>query len=474
MTTASNRTTRRHRGSALALCLLLAACATPPPAPPPEPPAVPAQFKQTGLWRRVDATNQGASAATPAAPVPERWWQLFKDPVLDSLQERLVIDNENLKSAVAQVAAARAALDGSRARQSPTLGLTGAATRADSNGNTAQTSLRVDASAAWELDLWGRLALATRASAARLQASEADLAAARLSAQTTLLQSYLVLRSAEAQQALIARSVLAYQRSLALTQARYQSGVVPSTDVLQARTQLRTAQVQGLEAANQRAQAEHAIAVLLGQAPAALTLDTTARLPAAPRVPELLPATLLQRRPDIAAASQRVAAAQALIGEAEAAYFPSLTLSASAGLRESTLSQLLRAPLRVWSLGPSLAQTLADGGARRAATAQARANAEQTTAQYRQTVLTALQEVEDNLVLADQLQTQAQWQREALSSAQRNLEITQEQYRVGTVSYLNVVTAQTAALGSERSLLDLQSRQLVAVNQLLKNIAGHW
>jgi NodT family efflux transporter outer membrane factor (OMF) lipoprotein len=462
----------RRRHGALTLCLLLSACAapSPPPPPPPQAPAVPLQFKETGLWQRLEP---GTSPAT-ASPAPERWWQLFQDPVLDGLQEQLVIGNQNLQSAVAQVAAARAALDSGRANQSPTLGAGGAATRSASGSASAQTSLRLDATAAWEVDLWGRLALATRASAARLQASEDDLAAARLSAQATLLQSYLAMRSAEAQQALIARSVQAYERSLALTQTRYRAGVVPSTDVLQAQTQLRTAQVQGLESANQRAQAEHAIAVLLGQAPAALTLATTARLPVPPRVPELMPATLLQRRPDIAAAGQRVAAAQALIGEAEAAFFPSLTLSASAGLRESTLSQLLQAPLRVWSLGPALAQSLVDGGARRAAVELASANAEQATAQYRQTVLGALQEVEDNLVLADQLQTQARLQREALESAQRSLEITQEQYRVGTVSYLNVVTAQTAALGTERSLLDLQSRQLSAVNQLLKNVAGRW
>jgi NodT family efflux transporter outer membrane factor (OMF) lipoprotein len=462
------RRTATHPGPApaLALCLLLAGCAAPPLAPAPEPPAVPAQFKQAGLWQRADAAN--------AATVPERWWQLFQDPVLDTLQDRLLIGNQNLASALAQVASARALLGSSRAAQSPTLDMIATGTRADTGSDRPRNTVRVDASASWELDLWGRLALATRASEAGLQASQDDLAAVRLSAQATLLQSYITLRAAEVQRALIERSIAAYERSLALTQSRYQAGVVPSTDVLQAETQLRTAQVQALDASNQRAQAEHAIAVLLGQAPAALALPATAQLPAAPTVPMLLPATLLQRRPDIAAAERRVAAAQALSGEAEAAYFPSVTLSASAGLRESTLAQLLRAPTRLWSMGPALVQNLVDGGARRAATDRARASADQATAAYRQAVLTALQEVEDNLVLADQLQTQTQLQREALASAQRNLEITQAQYRAGTVSYLNVVAAQTAALGSERSLLDLQGRQLSAVNQLLKNIAGRW
>jgi NodT family efflux transporter outer membrane factor (OMF) lipoprotein len=310
-----------------------------------------------------------------------------------------------------------------------------------------------------------------------LQASLDDLAAARLSAQATLTQSYFALRAAELQQAVITRSVVAYQRSLDLTQARYQAGVVGQTDVLQAQTQLESAQVQALEASNQRAQLEHAIAVLLGQPPAALSLARAAAetaLPTPPAVPELLPSTLLQRRPDIAAAERRVAAAYAQIGVADAAFFPSLTLSANPGLRGASLSQLASAPTLFWSVGAALAQKLYDGGALRAASEQARANADQASATYRQTVLTALQEVEDNLLLAHQLQAETALQAEALQHAQRNLEITQEQYRVGTVSYLNVVTAQATALSSERTLLDLRTRQLNAVNQLLKNVAGRW
>jgi NodT family efflux transporter outer membrane factor (OMF) lipoprotein len=455
----------RRAAAALAALALLAGCASPPP-PPAAPPEMPPRFKEGALWQRAGAAL--------AAEVPGSWWQLFDDPVLDGLQARLTIGNENLKFAVAQVAVARAALGGSRAAQEPTLSAGLSSTRSGSSGGGVQSSHRLDASTGWELDLWGRLAAATEASAARLQAGEDDLAAARLSAQATLTQGYLALRTAEAQRALVERSIVAYERSLALTRARYQAGVAPATDVLQAETQLKTSQVLSLEAASQRALAEHAIAVLLGQAPAELALAATARLPEPPRVPELLPATLLQRRPDIAAAERRVAAAQAQIGEAEAAFFPALTLTASAGVRESTLQQLLQAPTRLWSFGPALAQSLFDGGARRAASEQARAYADQAAAQYRQTVLGALQEVEDNLLLADQLQTQARLQRDAWTAAQRALDITQEQYRVGTVSYLNVVTAQAAALGSERSLLELQGRQLDAVNQLLKNIAGRW
>jgi NodT family efflux transporter outer membrane factor (OMF) lipoprotein len=214
--------------------------------------------------------------------------------------------------------------------------------------------------------------------------------------------------------------------------------------------------------------------VLLGVAPSIFGIAPGAAPPAVPAVPPMLPATLLERRPDIAAAQRRVAAAYAQIGVADAAFFPDLTLSASAGFRHTSLASLVSAPHLLWSLGPSLTQALFDGGQRQQASAQARASAEQATASYRQTVLTALQEVEDNLVLADQLQQEAQLQGEALQAAQRNLEITLDQYRAGTVSYLGVVAAQSAALASESSLLAVRNRQLAAINQLLKNIAGRW
>lgn len=442
------------------MVLTLAGCASPPAHDAAVAMAVPARFKQANL-------------ATPA-PVPDTWWQLYNDPVLNELQGRLVLGNENLKSAAAAVAAARAALEGSQASQLPTVsaGLTG-------TPGTTKT-YQATANAAWEVDLWGRLSQASDANQARYQASRADLDAARLSAQATLTQTYFALRNAQAQQAVIERSITAYQRSLELTQVRVQAGVAPPSDVLQARTQVRNAQVQALEARNQRSQYENAIAVLLGLPPAAFSLaepaqtDSTRLLPSPPAVPELLPATLLQRRPDLRAAEQRVAAAYAQIGVADAAFFPTLTLSASGGARQTRLADLFNQGHLVWSVGSALTQKLFDGGATRAASAQARATADQAGATYRQTVLTALQEVEDNLVLANRLQTEAALQQDTLDNARRNLEITQDQYRVGTVSYLNVVTAQTSALSSERTLLDLRARQLNATNQLLKNIAGRW
>lgn len=462
----------------LALALLLAGCAVTAESPP-APTAAPAQFKETGLWQQ---------AQTSQATVPDDWWTLFSDPVLNDLQGKLVIGNENLKGALAQVALARASLDSTRAAQYPTLGVGLSGTRSQSptgaaaavtdptvaRSNGPSNSVQLGLSASWEVDLWGRLSQATSASEARYQASVDDLAAARLSAQALLVQTYFSLRTFEAQQALYERNLEAYSRSASLTQARYDAGVVGRTDVLQAQTQLKSAQAQLAEAKAQRAQLEHALAVLLGLPPSGFSLPRTAGVPASPAIPTLLPSTLLQRRPDIAAAERRVAAAYAQIGVAKAAYFPTLTLSASAGYRSTSLSDLISAPNRFWSIGPALAEGIFDGGARRAATAQARANADQATATYRQTVLTAFQEVEDNLVLAEQLRAEAQLQREALKLSQDNLAIVMEQYRQGTVSYLNVAAAQTAELSSELSLLSVRNRELAALNTLLKNIAGRW
>jgi NodT family efflux transporter outer membrane factor (OMF) lipoprotein len=455
----------------LAAAVLLASCALTRVGPP-APVVAAAQYKESSGW------NHAASAA----PVPDEWWTLFNDPLLDDLQRKLVIGNENLKSSLSAVASARALYEASRSAFLPTLSLGAGATRSETpssnsasdRSSTPVNSLNLTAAASWEIDLWGRLSQARTGAQASFQASADDLAAVRLSAQALLVQTYLSLRTADAQLAVLARSVAAYQQSLALTQVRYDGGVASRTDVLQAQTQLKSAQAQSADLTAQRAQLEHAIAVLLGLPPASLAVQNNASLPPVPEVPQMLPASLLQRRPDIAAAQHRVAAAYSQIGVADAAFFPDLTLSASAGFRGASLANLVSAPNLLWSLGPTLTQAIFDGGQRQLASAQATAAADQATSAYRQVVLTALQEVEDNLALAQQLQQEAQWQSEALQAAQSNLDITLEQYRAGTVSYLNVVGAQTAALSSENTLLSVRNRQLAAVNQLLKNIAGRW
>ena len=451
----------------------LAACSAVPPSSPPEV-VVPAQFWQASLF-------QLARPAT--APVPDAWWTLFNDPVLNGLQSQLLDHNFNLQAAVAAVDVAQAALGSSRAAVMPAVGVTGGATRSTANGTTAPaTSYTAQAVlATWEVDLWGRLRAGVSASEARLDASRYTLAATRLSLQATLVQTYLAARSSQALQAILVRSLESYAQSLAVVENRYAAGIVTSADVAQAKSQWLSTQAQLAEARLQGAQFNHALALLVGQAPAQFVLAANPfqdragiDLPPLPPIPEQLPSQLLERRPDIAAAQAQVAAANAQIGAAEAAFFPALTLSASAGVRGSELANVFQAPNQLWSLGTALAVSLFDGGARTAAKASAVATQQQVVATYRQTVLTAFQEVEDNLAAAGYLAQAVQAQTQALVAAQQALAVIQNQYKAGTVAYLNVLTAQNTVLTSERSLLDARNRQLAAANQLLKNIAGRW
>ena len=448
------------------VCLMgLVACASPEPFKKPDMP-VPAAFKASSLWKTADTQ-------TPA--VPDAWWQLFDDAVLNDLQAQVRVGSETLKANAAQLAVARAALRSSRASQSPVVGVSAGINHGVNAGGTAPTTANsLTGTASWELDLWGRLAGGIDAAQARLQASEADLAAARLSVQAALTQTYLSMRHAESQAALLERSVVAYQRSLELTQNRYNAGIVSALDVAQATTQLRSTQVQLIDSHSNRAQLENALATLLGKPAAALTVARTARLPAAPHIPGQLPSQLLERRPDIAAAAARAAAANAQVGVAQTAFFPQISLSANAGFRGPEIIELINTPNLLWSLGTSVLMGLFDGGAREAAAETAKGTLEQAAASYRQTVLTALQEVEDNLVAASSLQEEAVLQSDALQAARRSLEISNNQYKAGTVSYLNVVSAQTTELAAERTALEIQNRRLAATAQLLKNLAGRW
>lgn len=459
--------------STLTLVLLLSACAQ-TKAPPPAAIPLTAEFKEASYWKSAQATRANSDAT-----VSESWWEMFNDPVLNDLQQKLLLGNENLKSAAAQIANAKAVLKASQSALWPTVSLNAGGTRSGNpgsgqNGRTTSNSYSLAVDTSWEIDLWGRLSKASEVANTSLQASRDDYDAARLSAHATLAQTYIAMRVAEAQQAILQRTTASNQRSLELTEARYKVGVAGQSDVLQAKIQVTTGQVQLKDAVAQRAQLEHAIAVLLGVTPAALNINNTATLPAAPAVPVLIPATLLERRPDIAAAERKLVAAYAQIGVKDAAFFPDISLSANAGYRSSSLSKLIDAPNLVWSLGPSILLSVFDGGARQLASDQARAAADIAASAYRQTILTSLQEVEDNLVVLEQLDAELQLQTEALQAAQRNLEITQEQYKAGTVSYLNVVTSQNAALSSESNLLSIRNRQLAATNILLKNIGGRW
>ncbi len=448
--------------------VLLSACAAGPDY---QRPTVdtPAAFKELGDWK----------PAEPREPAADHWWTAFGDPVLDDLQARLEISNQNLRAAEAAYRQALALADAARAAWFPAINASAGATRSASSAATAtsgnapaRNSFSVGATVSWELDVWGRIARTVEGADAGLAASAADLAAARLSARATLAQTYFQLRAAERQQALLDASVDAYARALELTRNRYAAGVAGKADVAQAESQLRSTRAAALDASLSRSQYEHAIAVLLGQAPAAFTLaPVDAPLPLAP-VAVTLPSTLLERRPDIAAAERRVAAANAAIGAAQAARFPVLGLSGNTGFRNAQIEDLLTVPSRYWSLGPTLAAAIFDAGAKRAAVGQAQANWEKAVATYRQTVLTAFQEVEDNLAAMRLLEAAAVEQAAAVTAAAEAEAIALNQYRAGTVSYLNVVTAQATHLAARRNANDLATRRLLAAVQLAKNAGG--
>lgn len=432
---------------------------------------VPGAFKEAGQWIRVEGRPVVAETA---------WWKVFGDPTLDALEAEVEVSNQNLKAAEAQYRGARAALQGARSAFFPSAsaslsnsrGVSASGSGAGGGHAPVTTTDVLSIGASWEIDVWGRIRRNVESAEARLDASAADLAAARLSAQALLAQLYVQLRAADVQADLFNRTVEAYGRFLELTRNRLAAGVASPLDVAQAETQLGTAETQALDLRNQRAQLEHALATLVGRSPAALSVATDVRLPALPETPALIPSTLLERRPDIVAAERRVAAANAQIGVAEAAYFPVLDLTGSLGYRGGSFAGLLSAPNRFWSLGPALALSLFDGGARSAAVGEATASYDQAVATYRQAVLTAFQEVEDNLSTVRLLEQESTTQARAMAAARRSREIAENQYRAGVVNALNVVTAQTAELSAAANSVGITSRRLQATVQLLKNTSG--
>ncbi|MGE8318788.1 MAG: efflux transporter outer membrane subunit [Comamonas sp.] len=451
--------------AALACAGLLAACSV---APPYQAPAVevPASFKEAGAsWnaaRPADAIDRGA------------WWEIFGDATLDGLAQQVQISNQNIAAAVAAVDQARALVRVQAGGRLPSLGLSVGASR-EGGGDTARgTSTSLGLNAAWDADLWGRLREGVNSATRSAQASEADLAAARLSAVGTLVQNYFRLREADAELGVLAATVEAYQRSLQITQNRYDSGIAAKTDVLQAQTQLASTRA-SLEAMRQtRRTYEHALAMLTGQPPAGFALAATPWAVTVPEVPAVLPSTLLERRPDIAGAERAVAAANAQIGVARAAYYPSLSLSGSLGQSGSNLGDLLSASGLLWSLGASVAQTLFNGGATTAQVDAARAAHAQKTAVYRQTVLAAFQAVEDALGQVQALGAQQPQLQQALEAADKVEQQMLNRYKEGIVQYTDVVTAQVTALNARRSLLQLQMNQQIAAANLVQQIGGGW
>jgi NodT family efflux transporter outer membrane factor (OMF) lipoprotein len=425
-----------------------------------------------------------ADGWVPAAPADalERgpWWTLFADPVLNQLVAQVEVSNQNVALAVGAYDQARALVREQRASLFPSVALDGGASRSGTSGSSAGggrvgNNYQLSIGGSWEPDVWGRLGRAVDGASASAAASAADLASARLSAQGELAANYFSLRQTDAQKALLAETITGYQRALEITQNRYTAGVAAKTDVLQAQTQLASAQADAAGLQRQRAQLEHAIAVLVGQAPGNFTLAPDALWkPVVPEVPLGLPSTLLQRRPDIAAAERRVAVANGQIGIAQSAYYPNLSLSASYGLGASRVADLFKASSSVWSLGLSAAQVLFNAGATGARVDGAQAAHAQAVARYRQTVLTAFQGVEDQLAATRVLQTQQQLRVQASQAADQVEQQVLNRYRSGQVGYTEVITAQSTALSARRALVQAAADRQTTAVALIQSLGGGW
>ncbi|WP_213956136.1 MULTISPECIES: efflux transporter outer membrane subunit [unclassified Variovorax] len=418
-------------------------------------------------------------AATPGSvDATQPWWTAYGDTRLNALVEQADTANQDIRLAEARYRQAQALVQGAESAWYPTVGASGGAGRARAKNaqgiSTVGDSHAWSVQASWEPDLWGRVRRAVEGASDTAQASEADLAAARLAVQASMATDYIALRVADAQQALYGRTVEAFKKSAQITQSQYRAGIVTRADVELANTTLQAAQAQAIDIEIARRQLEHAIAVLLGKTPSEFSLPPDALALTLPQTPVGVPSELLERRPDIAGAERRAASANAGIGYAQAAYYPNLTLSAAAGFAGVGLGNWLNAPDKVWSLGAALAGTLFDGGLRSAQVAQARATFDASAAQYRQTVLAGFQDVEDNLAALDLLAQERTVQDAAVQSARVAERVSLAQYRAGTATYLAVITAQTLALNNERTALQLQGRQYAASVALVKAVGGGW
>jgi NodT family efflux transporter outer membrane factor (OMF) lipoprotein len=439
----------------------LAGCAVGPDYQRPAAP-IPAIYKELKGWKRAapaDAVDRGP------------WWQVFHDPVLDGLERRLEIGNQTLKAAAAAYAQARALVHETQAGLFPVIGGNGSLQRQRSRGVVATTA-SVEGTASWNLDLWGRLRRQVESQAAAAQASAADLASARLSAQAQLATLYFELRYQDSLQRLLADTVSAFRRSLQITKNQYAAGIVGQSDVITAQTQLDNAQAELVDAGVNRARFEHAIAVLIGVPPAALSIAPRPMAARLPRTPVGVPSTLLERRPDIAAAERTMQAQNAQIGAAIAAFFPDVNLSAVLGAAGPL--PLFTATNELWTLAASGAQTLFQGGARTAAVAAASAAYQESVANYRQAVLTAFQDVEDQLATVRILGQEAAVRERAARDARQAVQIALNEYQAGTTGYTTVVQAQATALTAQQAALAVEENRYVAAIGLIQALGGGW
>jgi NodT family efflux transporter outer membrane factor (OMF) lipoprotein len=448
---------------------------------------IPAGYKeasyQDGIgWKPGEPQQAGSAAA---------WWQAFNDPVLDGLERQIDISNQNLKASEAAYRAAHALVTEARAGYYPTVGISGSAQRIGSGGGgggtviggtsisgggggaSQRTQIDLSLGVSWVPDIWGKVRRAVESSAASAQVSAADLASVRLSAQGALATDYFELRIADQQERLLDATVEAFARSLQITRNQYNAGTVAKSDVVQAVAQLESTRALAINVGVLRSQLEHAVAVLIGRPPAEFSLPPEPLTLRLPEIPTGLPSTLLQRRPDIAAVERQMAAANAQIGIAIGNYYPNLTLSASYGVAGMALG-LLSASNAVWAVGPALSETVFEGGLRAAQVENARATYDQTVANYRQTVLTGFQQVEDELAALAILARQAEVQEAALRASQQAVDLLLNQYRAGTVAYTSVVTAQATELSDAETALSLLQGRVLASVTLIEALGGGW
>jgi NodT family efflux transporter outer membrane factor (OMF) lipoprotein len=435
---------------------------------------VPPAYKEVGDWKRAQPNEQNLGGA---------WWQLFQDPQLNALEDQINVSNQDLKAAEAQYTQARAVLRYYRADYYPSIDAGAAATRnrisnnrppgLSSNGAT-YNDYQIPVELSYELDVWGRVRKTVESQRDQAQASAADLATVNLSLHAELALFYFQARSLDAQEQLLNSTVAQYEQAYQLTDSRFKGGLASEVEVQQASTQLEATRAQAIDVGVLRAQYEHAIATLIGKPASSFRLSPLPLTSPPPSIPLELPSELLERRPDIAAAERRMAAANAQIGVAKAAYYPNISLGATGGFESGVITTLLSGPSILWSAGASAIAPIFDGGRRRANTDQAVAAYDQTVANYRQTVLTGFQQVEDNLAALRILEKEADTQQHAVLASQKYLELALTRYRGGITSYLEVTTAQSAALTDEVTAVNILGRRMTSAVLLVQALGGGW
>ncbi len=436
---------------------------------------IPPAYKESGAWQQAQPSEQAIGGD---------WWTIFNDPQLNALEQQVNVSNQNLKAADAQFRQARAVLRYYRADYYPTITGGASASRAHTSENRQPhsptlagrtfTDLLLPVTLSYQADVWGRVRRTVEAGREQVQASAADLAAVNLAMHADLTLYYFEARSLDAEEQLLNATVADYQRALQLTQNRYHGGLASGLDVQQAQAQLQATRAQAIDVGVLRAQYEHALATLVGTPAPSFTLPPLPLSTPPPRIPAGLPSQLLERRPDIAAAERRVAAANAQVGIAATAYYPVVNLAAAAGFESGSITTLISGPSLFWSAGPVAAATLFDVGRRRALSEEARAAYDQTVANYRQTVLTSFQQVEDELAALTLLEQESQVQDEAVVAARKALAIATNRYQGGITSYLEVITAQNAALGNEVAAVNILGRRMAATVLLIQALGGGW